>query len=76
MLMLSAVIATVLNIVILITKFNRKRYQDAFIDVSLLIVVFLVLKGSEMMLLIGIFSSLLISIYLWISPPHIGGSHA
>ena len=70
MLMLSAVIATVLNIVLLITKFKHKRYEDALLDASLLVLVFWVLKGSELMLLVGIFSSLGISIYLWFSPPN------
>ena len=70
MLMLSAVIATVLNLVILITKFQRKRYEDAALDTFLLVIVFMVLKGSELMLLVGIFSSLIISIYLWFSPPN------
>jgi hypothetical protein len=74
MLMLLAIFATVFNLVILIIKYKRKRYQDAFLDTSLLILVFWVLKGSEMMLLIGIFSSLFISIYLWFSPPNFIGS--
>lgn len=70
MLMLAAIVATVLNIVLLIIKFKRKRYEDALLDTSLLVLVFWVLKGSELMLLIGIFSSLCISIYLWFSPPN------
>lgn len=68
--MLAAIVATVLNIVLLIIKFKRKRYEDALLDTSLLVLVFWVLKGSELMLLIGIFSSLCISIYLWFSPPN------
>lgn len=67
--MLAAIFATVFNLVILIVKFKRKRYEDALLDTFLLVVVFLVLKGSEMMLLIGIFSSLFVSIYLWFAPP-------
>lgn len=69
MLMLAAIFATVFNLVILIIKFRRKRYEDAMLDTFLLVIVFLVLKGSEMMLLIGIFSSLFVSIYLWFAPP-------
>lgn len=69
MLMLAAIFATVFNLIILIIKFRRKRYEDAMLDTFLLVVVFLVLKGSELMLLIGIFSSLVISIYLWFAPP-------
>ena len=69
MLMLAAVFATVFNLVILIVKFKRRRYEDALLDTFLLAIVFWILKGSEMMLLIGIFSSLFVSIYLWFSPP-------
>lgn len=71
MLMLSAIIATILNIVLLITKFKRKRYEDALLDASLLVLVFWILKGSELMLLIGVFSSLGISVYLWFFPPRL-----
>lgn len=67
--MLAAIFATVFNLVILIVKFKRRRYEDAILDTFLLVVVFWILKGSEMMLLIGIFSSLFVSIYLWFSPP-------
>ena len=69
MLMLAAIFATVFNLVILIVKFKRRRYEDATLDTFLLVIVFWILKGSEMMLLIGIFSSLFVSIYLWFSPP-------
>ena len=69
MLMLAAIFATVFNLVILIVKFKRRRYEDAILDTGLLVIVFWILKGSEMMLLIGIFSSLFVSIYLWFSPP-------
>ena len=69
MLMLAAIFATVFNLVILIVKFKRRRYEDALLDTFLLVIVFWILKGSEMMLLIGIFSSLFVSIYLWFSPP-------
>ena len=43
--------------------------MDAGLDLALLVIVFMVLKGSEDMLLIGIYTSLGISIYLWFSPP-------
>ena len=69
MLMLAAIFATVFNLVILIVKFKRRRYEDALLDTFLLVIVFWILKGSEMMLLIGIFSSLFVSIYLRFSPP-------
>ena len=67
--MLAAIFATVFNLVILIVKFKRRRYEDALLDTFLLVIVFWILKGSEMMLLIDIFSAIFLSIYLWFSPP-------
>lgn len=67
--LIGAIIASFLNIVLLIIKFKRKRWMDAGLDLGLLVIVFMVLKGSEDMLLIGIYTSLGISIYLWFSPP-------
>ena len=67
--LIGAIIASFLNIVLLIIKFKRKRWPDAGLDLGLLVIVFMVLKGSEDMLLIGIYTSLGISIYLWFSPP-------
>ena len=67
--LIGAIIASLLNIILLIIKFKRKRWMDAGLDLGLLVIVFMVLKGSEDMLLIGIYTSLGISIYLWFSPP-------
>ena len=67
--LIGAIIASFLNIVLLIIKFKRKRWMDAGLDLGLLVLVFMVLKGSEDMLLIGIYTSLGISIYLWFCPP-------
>ncbi len=67
--LLGAIIASLLNIILLIIKFKRKRWPDAGLDLALLVIVFMVLKGSEDMLLIGIYTSLGVSIYLWFSPP-------
>lgn len=69
MLILAAVIATVLNILFILIKLKHKRKFDAALDFGLLVGVFMVLKGSELILLTGIFSSLAISIYLWFSRP-------
>lgn len=69
MLILAAVIATVLNILFILIKLKQKRKFDAALDFGLLVGVFMVLKGSELILLTGIFSSLAISIYLWFSRP-------
>ena len=71
MLLIIATFATVLDIIFVLIKFRLKRYADGSLDAILLIAVFMVLKGSELILLIGIFSSLVVSIYLWFYPPRI-----
>lgn len=71
MLLLIATLATVLDIIFVLIKFRLKRYADGSLDAALLIAVFMILKGSELILLIGIFSSLVISIYLWFYPPRL-----
>ena len=69
MLVLIATLATVLDILFVLIKFRLKRYADGFLDAILIIAVFMILKGSELILLVGIFSSLVVSIYLWFAPP-------
>ena len=69
MLLLIATLATVLDILFVLIKFRLKRYADGTLDAILLLAVFMILKGSELILLVGIFSSLVVSIYLWFYPP-------
>ena len=69
MVLLIATLATVLDILFVLIKFRLKRYADGTLDAILLLAVFMILKGSELILLVGIFSSLVVSIYLWFYPP-------
>ena len=69
MLLVIATFATVLDILSLLIKFRFKRYADGTVDAVVILLVFLILKGSELMLLVGIFSSLIVSLYLWVYPP-------
>ena len=69
MLVLIATLATVLDILFVLIKFRLKRYADGTLDAFLILAVFMILKGSELILLVGIFSSLVVSTYLWIYPP-------
>ena len=62
-------VAVFLNIWLLIIKFKRNRWSDAALDFTILAGTIIFLKGSENLLLIGIFASLMVSIYLWFSPP-------
>lgn len=69
MLIFGAIIATIGNIIILLYKFKQKLFKDAFLDLILLCLVFLVLKGSTDMLIIGIYSSFGLSIFLYFWSP-------
>lgn len=69
MVILLASVDAALNVIFVLFKFKRRRKFEAALDFSLLIGVFVVLSGSQLMLLIGIFTSLTISIYLWFSKP-------
>jgi hypothetical protein len=50
-------------------KFEQKRWEDASLDLGLLILVTLVFGGSYAGLVVGTISSMIISIYLYASPP-------
>ena len=69
MLLITAIIAAISNIILLLFKFRCKRYPDGALDLFLLYVVFRYLQGSELVTLTAIFSSLAVSIYLWFYPP-------
>ncbi len=68
-LLMAVAISTLLNVVFIKIKVDKKRYLDASVDLGLLILVFIVFKGSFGALATGTVSSMLISIYLWFSPP-------
>jgi len=69
MLTLAATIALFFNICIVIWKLRRpSRRIDGLIDAGLLIAVFVIFSGSTSLLIIGTIGSMLVSIYLLISP--------
>ena len=68
-LLMAVAISTLLNVVFIKIKYDKARYMDAGVDLILLILVFVVFKGSFGALATGTVSSMLISIYLWFSPP-------
>ena len=59
------------NLIIILWKFNHKRYFDTLIDSSLLVAVAVVFSGSYAALAVGTIGSCIVSIYLLISPPRI-----
>lgn len=62
-------IVVALNIVIILNKFKLGRVEDGIFDTFLLLVVTIVFMGSYAGLVVATVASLLISIYLWASPP-------
>lgn len=62
-------IVVALNIIIILRKFKGKRYEDGIFDSILLVLITVVFMGSYAGLVVGTIASLLISIYLWASPP-------
>lgn len=61
------------NFIVLIRKYRIKRYTDATLDMSLLIILCFLFSGSYSALIVGSFASLFISIYLYFNPIYIFG---
>jgi hypothetical protein len=62
-------IATALNIIIIKMKLEKKRWEDATLDASLLVLITIVFGGSYAGLVVGTIASMVISFYLYASPP-------
>lgn len=62
------------NIIFIIYKFTKGRFQDAILDSALLGLVTVVFMGSYAGLVVGTIASLLVSIYLYYNPPNFGKS--
>jgi len=64
-------IAVSLNIIFILLKFKLGRTADATLDLVILICVMYVFTGSYGALVIGTIGSLIVSLYLFISPPEL-----
>lgn len=62
-------IVTALNLMFVKMKFDRKRYEDGALDLLVLVALSFVFGGSFGGLVVATVSSLMISIYLYFSPP-------
>jgi hypothetical protein len=62
-------IVTAINLIVIKMKFEQKRWEEASLDLGLLIVVALVFGGSYAGLVVGTIASMIISVYLYASPP-------
>ena len=66
-------ICTFFNFVIIISKYRRKRYADATLDMSMLAVICFLFSSGINALCIGMIASAGISIYLWFKPVSLAG---
>ena len=66
-------ICTFFNFVIIISKYRKKRYADATLDMSLLAVICFLFSSGINALCIGMIASAGISIYLWFKPVSLVG---
>lgn len=55
------------NIAFIKWKFDKERYSDAFLDITLLVLVMILFSGSYGALVVGTIASALVSIYLYFS---------
>ena len=62
-------IVTALNFLFIKKKFDLKRYEDAILDLLLLVVILVVFSGSYGALVVGMVASLIISISFYANPP-------
>ena len=66
-------LATAFNFIVIKMKLDRKRYEDAAFDFVLMCVLAALFSGSYAGMVVAMVSSLVISVYLLISPPHLVG---
>ena len=62
-------IVSALNLIVIIQKFKRGRIENGIFDTVLFTLLSLMFSGSYGGMVIAMTSSLMISIYLWFSPP-------
>ena len=68
-------IAVFFNIAVIKWKFDKRRFADATLDLTLLILVMILFRGSYGALVVGTVASALISLFLLASPPKIKVKH-
>ena len=67
-------IAVAFNIIIVVWKFRRGRLLDGLLDSLFLVLVALLFSVSTAALIVGTIGSLIVSLYLLISPPRFSSS--
>lgn len=71
MLLAIMAICVALNLIVILIKYERRRYLDAFLDSVFLVLIAMIFSSSFNALVVGTFASMIVSIYLYIKPPHI-----
>lgn len=62
-------IVSALNLIVIVHKFRKGRVEDGIFDSILFAVMAIMFSGSYGGMVVSMISSLIISIYLWTSPP-------
>jgi uncharacterized membrane protein YqjE len=62
-------LVTALNLIVIKVKFDKKRWEDAVLDLSILALLAYVFGGSYGGLVVATTTSLIISAFFLISPP-------
>lgn len=62
-------IVSALNLIVIVHKFKKGRVEDGIFDSILFILMASLFSGSYGGMVVAMISSLIISIYLWASPP-------
>lgn len=64
-------ICVALNLIIIMIKYEKQRYFDALLDTGTLALIAMFFSSSFNALVVGTFASMIVSIYLYIKPPHL-----
>ena len=62
-------IATAFNFIVILFKFKRHRYEDAFFDLAIFTVISYMFAGTISGMSVGMVASAIVSIWLWFDPP-------
>lgn len=62
-------VVTAFNLLVIVKKVNKKRYEDAILDTFLFITVVVLFSGSYAGMVVAMIASLIVSLYLYKNPP-------
>ena len=62
-------VCTAFNFIVILFKFQRKRYLDAILDLTIFIAISSLFTGTISGMSVGMVASATVSVYLWFRPP-------